>query len=44
MGYETIKALDKLTKGESVPPFMTKTGHEICTPEDAMTTCGKTGK
>jgi len=41
MGYETIKALDKLTKGESVPPFI-KTGTEICTPEDAMTTCGKT--
>ena len=28
MGYETIMALDKLTKGESVPPFI-KTGTEI---------------
>ena len=42
MGYETIKALDKLTKGETVEPFI-KTGTEICTPEDAMTTCGKVG-
>ena len=40
MGYETIMALDKLTKGETVEPFI-KTGTEVCTPEDALTTCGK---
>lgn len=41
MGYETIMALDKLVKGEKVEPFI-KTGTEVCTPADAMTTCGKT--
>ena len=40
MGYETIMALDKLTKGETVPPMM-MTGMEVCTPENALTTCGK---
>lgn len=41
MGYETIMALDKLTKGETLPP-MVITGAEVCTPENALTTCGKT--
>jgi ribose transport system substrate-binding protein len=40
MGYETIMALDKLTKGETLPPMET-TGVEVCTPENALTTCGK---
>ncbi|MBA1139850.1 sugar-binding protein [Mesorhizobium neociceri] len=40
MGFETIMALDKLSKGGTVEPFI-KTGTEICTPEDALTTCGK---
>ena len=42
MGYQAIVALDKLTKGESVPPMIT-TGTEVCTPADALTTCGKVG-
>ena len=42
MGYETIMTLDKLTKGEKVPPMIV-TGTEVCTPKDALTTCGKTG-
>jgi ribose transport system substrate-binding protein len=42
MGYETIKSLDKLTKGQPVEPFI-KTGTEVCTPENALTTCGKVG-
>ena len=41
MGYEAIMALDKLTKGEPLPPTMI-TGVEVCTPENALTTCGKT--
>lgn len=41
MGYETIMALDKLTKKETVPPMII-TGTEVCTPENAQTTCGKT--
>ncbi|WPE22965.1 sugar-binding protein [Shinella zoogloeoides] len=40
MGYETIMALDKLTKGEKLEPFI-QTGTETCTPADALTTCGK---
>lgn len=40
MGFETIVALDKLTKGEKLPPVII-TGTEICTPENAQTTCGK---
>jgi ribose transport system substrate-binding protein len=40
MGFETIMALDKLSKGGTVEPFI-KTGTEVCTPEDALTTCGK---
>ncbi|MDQ0474762.1 sugar-binding protein [Labrys wisconsinensis] len=42
MGYQTIKALDDLSKGKSVPPTII-TGTEVCTPEDALTTCGKAG-
>lgn len=42
MGFETIKALDKLTKGEKLPPMII-TGTEVCTPENAQTTCGKSG-
>lgn len=40
MGYETIMALDKLTKKETLPPMII-TGTEVCTPENAETTCGK---
>ncbi|GGE11499.1 ABC transporter substrate-binding protein [Aureimonas endophytica] len=40
MGYETIMALDKLTKGGKVEPMII-TGTEVCTPENAQTTCGK---
>jgi ribose transport system substrate-binding protein len=43
MGYQTIKALDDLTKDKKIEPYI-QTGTEICTPEDAMTTCGKVGK
>jgi ribose transport system substrate-binding protein len=43
MGYQTIKALDDLTKGKSLPPMII-TGTETCTPENAMTTCGKVAK
>ena len=39
-GFETIVALDKLSKGGTVEPFI-KTGTEVCTPEDALTTYGK---
>ena len=42
MGYETIMTLDKLVKGEQVPPMIV-TGTEVCTPADALTTCGKVG-
>lgn len=42
MGFQTIKVLDALTKGKTVPP-MTVTGTEVCTPENALTTCGKSG-
>ena len=42
MGYQTIMSLDALTKGETVPP-MVITGTEVCTPENALTTCGKSG-
>lgn len=42
MGYQTIMALDALTKGKTLPP-MTVTGTEVCTPENALTTCGKVG-
>ena len=40
MGFETIMALDRLSKGDTVEQFI-KTGAEVCTPEDALTTCGK---
>ena len=42
MGYQTIKALDDLTKGKTLKPMII-TGTEICTPENATTTCGKVG-
>jgi len=38
MGLEIIMALDKPSKGGK--PFI-KTGTEVCTPEDALTTCSK---
>ena len=40
MGFETIMALDRLSKGGTFEPFI-KTGTEVCTPQDALTTCGK---
>ncbi len=42
MGYQTVKALDDLTKHKTVPPMIV-TGTEVCTPDNAMTTCGKSG-
>ncbi len=39
MGYQAIKALDALTKGQSVPPYI-DTGFVECTP-DMADSCGK---
>ncbi|HUN52223.1 MAG TPA: hypothetical protein VMU42_13955, partial [Candidatus Sulfotelmatobacter sp.] len=40
MAYKAVKALVDLTSGKTVPPSIV-TGLEVCTPENAMTTCGK---
>ncbi len=40
MGYQAIKTLDDLTKHKTVPAMIV-TGTEVCTPDTAMTTCGK---
>jgi ribose transport system substrate-binding protein len=40
MGYQTIMQLDALTKGKKIEPYI-QTGMETCTPDNALTTCGK---